>query len=167
MAEIVHMRGLLARMECLKYLGAVSSDAWSAVVGYKYSMPLEIRIGSVDMQAEKRTVRWKKGETLERALGRLRGRACKAAWVELKDDQGAVYFSKKLSLREHIPYLVDSDERLLKSEPKVVLADLSALQREIEGNPKSERSLNLYCRYLTDWELGGFGELDEWSREKV
>ncbi len=60
--------------------------------GYKYSIPIEIRVGSRDMHGEKRTVRWKPGQQLETLLHQLRGRQCFALWSELLDDLGREYY---------------------------------------------------------------------------
>jgi len=79
MTAIVRMRGLLAEMRGLSavsavkgltHLGAVNSDTWSAVVRYKYSIPLEI----IHSGSQKTEVRWKQGGSLEGGLEKAVGK---------------------------------------------------------------------------------------------
>jgi hypothetical protein len=130
-AEIAHMRGLLSEMGRLRagnaqtgglsHLGAHHTGLWSRAWGYDYSMPLVIKQGGA-MIGDWTTVYWKRGKSLKSAIADKKN---EASWVELKDDQGNVYY--------HNGYR--------RSE----LADISVLQLEIEKNPNSERTLFLKC----------------------
>ena len=114
MAEIAQMRGLLDRMEGLKHLGAVHKWDWTAMRGYEYSIPVEIRVGGATKGETAQEV-WKPGWRLRYAIEAVRARH---AWSELTDDAGVVYFSKR--------------------EPAPALTELSQLQAEMESNPKSK-----------------------------
>jgi hypothetical protein len=74
------VEGTRTRMDGLRHLGAVNSGWYSALTGYHYSMPIEIRVGHGNTLLEHKTVRWQKGQVLETVLKGLRGKQCFAAW---------------------------------------------------------------------------------------
>jgi hypothetical protein len=114
--------GRLNGPEGLSHLGAHHTGFWSTVGGYDYSIPMVIRGWGHDPGYETQ-VRWKKGASLaEAVLGQRRS----DEWWELKDDHGAVYFSKR--------------------KPQPALRNMNALQQDMETDAKSKIKLILTCK---------------------
>ncbi len=104
-----------------------------------YDYSISLRINQVAESYAKITlVTWNKGGSLERAIENT---AKREQWVELKDNQGALYYLNSRSAKD--------------------MSDLSALQREIENNPDSKKKLILLISVSHD--LSGSAGGDWWA----
>jgi hypothetical protein len=99
----------------LDHLGAVHEGLWAATFGYKYSIPIEIK-ASLAKSGIKTEVKWHKGDSLYARLLEIRP---VAAWKELRDDEGVVYYGSPTQdariseLQKHMETNAHSQRRLI------------------------------------------------------
>ncbi len=99
----------------LDHLGAVHEGWWATTFGYKYSIPMEIKVG-LAKSGITTEVRWHKRDSLYARLLEIRP---VAAWQELRDDEGVVYYGSPTKdariseLQQHMQTNPDSQRRLI------------------------------------------------------